>query len=344
MSRSLLRATRPWRLQVSLAQGDVQDFISLARDVQARADMHGHPLSVPLNLPTLTGTAQGTFRIAGRASNPDVSGQATVTDATIDAYRFDQLGAAVVYRNGTVRVDNGYATAEGGAAVQARGQFSPSTGRLAAAVSGTNINIDLFRPLFEPFVDLKGILAFTGSVGGTLKSPIGAFSVSGQDLGINSQNLAPLTLAGRYANGVFAQTKAPWVLSILPDSTDAEGNPVVPAPRPITYVVDRLRLALPALSHSHQPQDIGLSLSIPADAPEHFSHLADTLRASRFAKQPAVGKFLAALNTLPFSPDAALSIPALTVSGTADAPQVAGNTECRTYHGRRQQRRGCRPD
>lgn len=311
-------------LQVSLAQGDVQDFIALARDVQARAGVHGRAQAAPLNLPTLTGTAQGAFRIAGRVNNPQVTGQATVTDATVDAYRLDKLGASVSYHNGTVRVDNGFAAMEGGAAVKARGQFSPSTGRLAAAVSGTNVNVDLFRPLFSPYVDLKGSLAFTGTLGGTLKSPTGALRVSGQGLGINGQNLAPLTVAGRLADGVFTQTKAPWVVSFLPEGTDAEGTPLVPAPRPITYVLDNIRVALPTPAHPHQPQDIALSVSVPADAPEHFSHIADTLRASRFAKQPAMQKALASLDALPFSPDATLSLPALTVSGTVDAPQVAG--------------------
>ncbi len=311
-------------LNVSLVQGDVQDFISLAQTVQARTVKQSHIPPPPLNLPTLTGTAQGTFRIAGRANNPQVSGQATVTDATIDAYRFDKLGASVVYRNGNVRVDNGFATVEGGASVKARGQFSPRTGRLAAAVSGTNVNVDLFRPLFSPFVDLKGILAFAGTVGGTLQSPTGALSVSGQSLGINGQNLAPLTVAGRFANGVLTQTGAPWALSFLPGSTDTEGSPIVPAPRPITYIVNDVRLALPTPAHPHQPRNIALSVSVPADAPEHFSHLVDTLRASQFARRLAVQKALASLDTLPFSPDATLSIPKLTVSGTLDAPKVAG--------------------
>ncbi len=311
-------------LNVSLAQGDVQDFLSLARAVQARAGVHGRPPASPLNLPTLTGTAQGAFRIAGRVNNPQITGQAMVTDATIDAYRFDKLGASVAYHNGTVRVNNGFAHGEGGASVQARGQFSSRTGRLAAAVSGTNLNLDLFQPLFGPYADLKGILAFTGTVGGTLKSPTGALQVSGLSLGINGQNLAPLSVAGRYANGVFTQTKAPWVLSFLPGSVDAEGSPIVPAPLPITYVVDNVRLALPTPGHSSQPRPIGLTVSVPADAPEHLSHIADTLRASRFAKTPTVRKALASLDALPFSPDATLSIPKLTVGGTLAAPQLAG--------------------
>ena len=311
-------------LNVSLAQGDVQDFITLAQTVQARAKGHGRTAAAPLNLPTLTGTAQGAFRIAGRVNNPQVTGQATVTDATIDAYRFDKLGASVAYNHGTVRVDNGFARVEGGASVQARGQFSPSTGRLAAAVSGTNVNVDLFRPLFSSYADLKGILAFNGTLGGTLQSPTGALRVSGQSLGIDGQNIAPLSLAGRYANGVFTQTPAPLVFSFLPGDTDAEGNPIAPAPRPITYVIKDVRLELPAPGHANQPRAIALSASIPADAPEHFSHIVDTVRASRFAKTPAAQKFLASLDALPFSPDATVSIPNLTVGGTLDAPQIAG--------------------
>lgn len=309
-------------LSVSLAQGDVQDFLTLARTLQPRGP------SAPLTLPDLTGTAQGRFQVAGRLRDPQLTGQASVTDATVGAYRIDSLRAALAYKSGTVRVENAVARA-GDASATARGQFNTRTGRIAAAVQGQHLSLDLVRPVISPYADVKGVVSFSGTVGGTVRSPSGAGRIAGTGLAVNGEALAPLTLAGRYADGVFTKTAAPWTLAFLPATTDTEGSPVTTPPAPTDYVIDDLRLTLPTPAQPQRPLGVRLTAHVPDSAPERVSRLVDTVRASVLAHNPAVQKALATFDALPVTVDGDLSVPALTVTGTANAPHVAATLVAR---------------
>ena len=297
-------------LGVSLSEAEVQDFLSLA-------DQFLPPAKSPSRraaLPDVTGVAQGTFRIGGSVKAPRIAGQASLADGTIGPYRLDQARAQGYYRDGVIRLEDALARGEG-ATVTAHGTLRLKTGRLQAAFAGSGIDLERFRDVSDPYADVDGLFSVSGTAGGTLKAPTVAASVSGSAVSVNGQALAPFTLAGRYADGVFVKTGAPWTLDVLPAATE-------PTRHDIRYVVDDLRLALPTPLHPRRPPSLALDAAIPADAPETVTHLIETLRASRYAATPVGYKLLNQIEGLPRPLAGTLAIPRLSIRGPLAAPTV----------------------
>ncbi|MBV9850259.1 MAG: translocation/assembly module TamB domain-containing protein [Armatimonadetes bacterium] len=301
-------------LGVRVSQADVQDFLSLAGAVTPPAKGVARRAA---KLPPITGTAQGAFRIGGTVRAPRVAGQVGFTDGTVGPYRVDSLRLRAAYQNGAVRVADATLRGEG-ATVTARGTLALKTGKLQAAFAGTGIDLERFRDISDPYVDLDGIFGVSGTAGGTLKSPAVAATVTGRDVSLNGQALAPVVLAGRYAGGVFVKTGAPWTLDFLPAASAQHG---------IRYVVDGLRLALPTPQHPKRPAALALDAAVPADAPETVAHLIETLRASRYAVTPAGRKLLNEIDALPRPLAGTLAVPRLTVRGTLAAPAVEADLQ-----------------
>ena len=305
----LASADPQFDLGVRLSQADVQDFLNLAGQFAPPSVSAARRTAA---LPPITGTAQGTFQISGSARAPRVAGRVSVTDSTVGPYRVDSLQVQAAYRDGTVRV--GRATLNGeGATVTAHGTLALKTGKVQAALAGSNIDLERFRDISDPYVDLDGDFGVTGTVAGTLKSPAIAAAVTGQGVSVNGQALAPFTLAGRYADGVFLKTDVPWTLNFLPTAATPQG---------IRYVVNALRLALPTPGHPRRPPSLTLDAAIPEDAPEQVTHLIETLRASHYGATPAGEKLLARIDSLPRPLAGTIAIPRLSVRGPLSAPAV----------------------
>lgn len=186
-------------LDGSLSQADVQDVLALANQVAG----HSVANTPPALADTLSGTAEGTFHVAGRLHAPAITGHAAITDAVLDRYRISQLQADIAYAHDTLRVDNALLTAENGAQAVGDGQYGLQTGRLAAAVSGTDFPLDLLDPVTSRFVSLDGTANFQATLGGTIAAPSADVTIAARDVTADGQAFAPFTLAGRYADGVL---------------------------------------------------------------------------------------------------------------------------------------------
>ncbi|MDQ2799486.1 MAG: translocation/assembly module TamB domain-containing protein, partial [Armatimonadota bacterium] len=308
-------------LNVKVSQGDVQDFLSLARQVDPAAKISGAPATpaartLSAALPTLTGTAEGELRITGRLKSPQIAGRAQIADATVGAYRIDRVSANFSYADGGLQVRNGLVQA-GGSTVTAEGSRDRQ-GRLEARVTGREINLNQFYRLTDPYADVAGTVSFTGTVSGTPQSPtVNVDQLSAENLDIDGQQFAPVTLAGRYADGVITQSGAPWEFDVqLPKRQQVDGQ------TQIRYLLNKFALVLPTPANPNRQASLTLDAQIPAQTPEQVSHLLRTLRFSRFARTAAGKNLLAQIRDLPQPLAGSLSVSQLTVDGPLSAPDI----------------------
>ncbi len=298
-------------LNVHLSEGDVGDFLNLAEQASAPSKQTARALSA--NLPNLTGTAQGTFHLGGSVKSPSAYGHAVVTDATVASYRIDRLAADVRYANGTLSVGNGLV--KSGAAVLTAYGTRTASGVIRADFAASGLDLTRFYQLTDPFADVQGTLALSGSFAGTPEKPqVIVRALSLPDLVVNSQTFAPLTLAGRYDDGVFTQTGAPWRFVVsVPAEYAAEPGGLV------EYDIDRLRLTLPVGVYKKRPLALLLAAAIPTSAPERLSHVFRTVRQTVWGRTPAGQKFLAGLAKLPQPLSGTFALPHVSVSGPLSA-------------------------
>jgi hypothetical protein len=298
-------------LNVRLSEGDVSDFLNLAEQASAPSPKTAHALAA--SLPNLTGTAEGAFHVGGRLKSPSVYGHAVVAYVTIGSYRLDQASADVRYANGVLSIGNGLVKS-GAATVTAHGSRTAS-GVIRADFAASGLDLTRFYQILDPLADIQGTAAFSGSFFGTPQSPhVVVRNLALPDLSVNAQKFAPLSLAGRYDDGVFTQIGAPWQFTVdVPTDYAAEPGGQV------QYQISRLRLALPTAGHPNRPRTLALTAAIPATAPERLSHVFRTIRQTRWAQTPAGKNFLAHLAALPQPISGTFALPSVTVSGPLDA-------------------------
>lgn len=298
-------------LGVKLSQGDVQDFLKLAEQASASAPKTAKALTA--SLPNLTGTAEGNFQITGHLKSPIVSGHALVSDATVGEFRLDQVAADLRYDNGALSVKNGVIQS-GPATLIATGTRTAS-GAIAADFAASHLDIARFHRLFDAYGDVTGTASFSGRFGGTPQSPhVALTALTVPDLIVDNQKFAPLSLAGRYDDGILTQTGAPWQFVInLPNEYAAEAD------KSVAYQINSLRLSLPTASRPNQSRSLALSAAIPTTAPERLSHIFATIRGSRWARTPAGQKLLAQIARLPQPISGSFALPRINVSGPLDA-------------------------
>ncbi len=304
-------------LNVRLSEGDVSDFLNLAEQASAPSKQTARALSA--NLPNLTGTAQGTFHLGGSVHSPTAYGHAVVSDATVGSYRIDRLAADLRYNNGTLSVGNGLVKS-GAATLTAHGTRTAS-GAIHAYFAVSGLDLTRFYQLTDPYADVQGTAALSGSFSGTPQAPhVIVRALTLPDLVVNSQAFAPVALAGRYDDGVFTQTGRPWhfVVTVPPDYAAEPGGLV-------EYDIDRLRVALPVGAYRKRPLALALSAAIPASAPERLSHVFRTIRQTAWAKTPAGQSFLAQLAKLPQPLSGTFALPRLQVSGPVTALTAAAD-------------------
>ena len=208
----------------------------------------------------------------------------------------------------------------GSAALTAQGQRTAS-GVIAADFAATGLDLLRFHQFLDPYADVTGTASFSGHFSGTPQSPhVVLTALDVPNLVVNRQTFAPLTLAGRYDDGVLTQTGAPWrfVVQVPTDYAAEAGGQV-------EYDVDALRLTLPSASQPNRPQSLILSAAIPQSAPERLSHVFATVRSSPWARSAAGQKFLAQLANLPQPIAGTFALPRLEVSGPLQALQVEAN-------------------
>ena len=294
-------------LHVALSQGDIADFLRLAASASAPSPKTARALTT--GLPNLSGTAEGAFTVGGTLRSPAVSGQARVADATVGGYHIDRAAAEVRYAGGVLHILHGRVSA-GAATLTASGSRSAS-GLLTASFAATGLDLVRFHTLLDPYANVTGTLALEGSFSGTPAAPrVVLKRLSLPDLVVNRQAFAPLTLAGRYDDGVLTQTGDPLrlIVSVPPDyAADAAGQ--------VEYDVNALRLVLPTPAHPRRPAALFVSAAIPTSAPERLSHVFATVRTSRFGRTDTGKKFLAQLARLPQPISGTFAFPRVTVQG-----------------------------
>lgn len=298
-------------LNVRLSEGDVSDFLNLAEQASAPSKQTARALTA--NLPNLTGTAQGMFHLGGSAKSPTAYGHAVVSDATVGSYRIDEIAADLRYTGGTLSIGNGLV--KSGAATLIAHATRTASGVISADFAVSGLELTRFYQLTDPFADIQGTAAFSGSFTGTPEAPhLTVRALSLPNLVVNSQMFAPLSLAGRYEDGVFIQTGTPWrfVVTVPPDYAAEPGGQV-------EYDINHLRLSLPIGTHKKRPLALALSAAIPASAPERLSHVFRTIRQTPWAKTPAGQSFLASLAKLPQPLSGTFALPSITVSGPVSA-------------------------
>ena len=78
--------------------------------------------------------------------------------------------------------------------------------------------------MLTAYADVDGTVAFTGRFQGTPQAPhVALSSLTVPDLVVDGQTFAPLSLAGRYDDGVLTQTGVPWRFVVSPP-TDYVGE------------------------------------------------------------------------------------------------------------------------
>ena len=295
-------------LNVSLSQGDVQDFLHLAEQASASPKS-----ALTASLPNLTGTADGVFHIAGRLNALSAYGHARVLDATVGGYRLDEASADISYHGGTLKAINAMLKS-GTAMLTANGQRT-DTGVIRAEFAATGLNLDRLHHLFDPYADLTGTASIAGHLEGTPQAPhILVRALDIPDLVVNGQSFAPLTLAGRYDDGIVTQVGAPWsfVVAIPRDyAAESAGH--------VEYRVDSLKLVLPTSTHPTRIPALSLLAVIPAASPERISHVIATVHTTHWGESAAGLSFLQRLADLPQPISGTFALPKIALSGPLNA-------------------------
>ena len=308
-------------LKASFAEGDIPDFMSLIDPKAQRKAVtllrKSKAATVVANaLPTVTGVASGQFRIGGRLKAPEVTGTLAIDHGSVNAYRIDHAQAVVGYAHQTIDL-NKVVVRSGAATVTADAEWSPTTGKISGIFAGTNVAIARFHRYIDPVATVLGDIDFSGSIDGTVKSPLVKFGLVGRDLSINGQKLALFTGFGGYADGVLKSTGDPWEFDF---QTPQAGGAV----DHIRYSLDSFRVTLPTPQHPGRAPSLALTAHIPADAPETLTHLIETARASKFGDTPSGQSLLAKIDALPRPLAARLSLPSFTLNGPLNALSAHG--------------------
>jgi len=295
-------------LNVALSQGDVQDFLHLAEQASASPKS-----ALTASLPNLTGTAEGVFQVTGRLNSLSAAGHTRVTDATVGGYRLDEASADLSYAGSAFRVKNAVVKS-GAATLTARGERT-DRGVIGADFAVSGLDLDRLHHFLDPYADVDGTASIAGRLDGTLQSPhVVVRSLVIPNLVVDGQVFQPLSLAGRYDDGVLTQTGAPWQFIVaIPRDYAAE------AAGQVEYQANSLRLALPTSAHPYRTPALTLSAAIPASAPEQLSHVFAIVRSSRWGQTPAGRAFLARLAGLPQPVGGTFALPTFTLSGPLHA-------------------------
>ncbi len=295
-------------LNVALSQGDVQDFLHLAEQASASPKS-----ALTASLPNLTGTADGVFQISGRLNALSAAGHTKITDATVGGYRLDEASADISYHGGALRVEN--ALLKSGTATLSAHGLRTDKGLLQADFAATGLNLDRLHYFLDPYADLDGTASVSGHLEGTPQAPhILVRALDVPDLVVNGQSFAPLTLAGRYDDGVLTQMGKPWsfVVTIPRDyAAESAGH--------VEYRVDSLKLVLPTPAHPKRIPALALAAAIPTSAPERLSHVVATIRTTRWGQSAAGQAFLARLAGLPQPLSGTFALPKIALSGPLNA-------------------------
>lgn len=315
-------------LSVKLSRGDVQDFLSLATEAVPPRPRTKAGQTVANALPSITGTAEGAFRIAGSVQSPRIMGEATVTDGTIadptlGAYRIELVKARLAYQDDTLRIDNGQVRVEGATAT-ARGVWRRKTGQISGIFASDQLDLSVFRRALRPYADARGTVNLSGQILGTVSSPRIALALVADGATINGQRLGPTNASLLYNDGVLqSRPDDPWRIAIA-------SAPGLSAP--VRYVVNTLRLVLPTAGHPNRPPSLTLDAQIPADAPERLSHVVQTLRDAldprfRLAQTPGGQALARRLDTLPVPLLGTVAVPSLSLRGPLAALTIAARLD-----------------
>lgn len=315
-------------LSVKLSRGDVQDFLSLATEAVPPRPRTKAGQTLANAVPSVTGTAEGAFRIAGTVKSPRITGEASVTDGTIadpvlGAYRIELVKGRLSYQNDALRIDNGQVRVEGATAT-ARGVWRRKTGQISGIFASDQLDLSVFRRALRPYADARGTVNVSGQIGGTVSAPRIALGLVTDGATINGQRLGPTNASLLYNDGILqSRSGDPWRITIA-------AAPGLTAP--IRYVVNTLRLVLPTTGHPNRPPSLTLDAQIPADAPERLSHVVQTLRDAldprfRLSKTP-IGQALARrLDSLPVPLTGTVAVPSLSARGPLAALTIAVRLE-----------------
>ncbi|MEO7715006.1 MAG: translocation/assembly module TamB domain-containing protein [Capsulimonas sp.] len=311
-------------LRASLAEGNIPDFMALVDPkAQQKADKllrKSKAATVVANaLPTVTGVASGKFQISGRLKTPQVTGSVAIDHGSVNAYRIDHAQANIAYANKTIHLDKAVVRS-GSATVTGDAQYNSATGKVNGIFAGTNVSLSRFHRYTNPIANVLGDIDFSGSVGGTVKSPAVTFGLVGRDLSVDGQKLALFTGFGSYQNGLVKSTGDPWEFdfqTVRPDGATDH----------IRYIVDAFRVMLPTAQAPKRRPSLALTAHIPADSPETVAHLVETVRNSKYGDTPGGQSLLAKIDALPRPLAARLSLPSFSLNGPLNALAAHGELQ-----------------
>ncbi len=280
-------------LDIDVTHGDLSDIVQMATSTPrgARATK-----AVASTLPSITGEASAKINVTGTLQALRMAGTASVTGATIGAYRVDSANADLSYEAGTVRVDS--LTVQGeGATVKGSGEYGVDRQRVAAKFHGDNLDIARLASAFSPGVQATGTLSFDGQVAGTIKKPVVTVNAAAQNLLVEGVPFSHAETSGRYENGVIDNNGAPTTLV-------SQGT---------TYRVS---------SFSYQQDTKHLSLAANVEN-ESLPHLVGILNSEQIVTTPFGQRAHAALAYLPQPLAGTLDISTLSLHGPLS--NLAGN-------------------
>ena len=306
-------------LRIALSQGDVQDFLHLAEQASAAPKS-----ALTASLPNLTGAADGSFQITGRLNSLAAAGHARVRDATVGGYRLDEASADLSYGGGALRVRN--AVVKSGTATLTASGLRTDQGLIHADFAANGLNLDRLHHLLDPYADVEGLVSVQGHLDGTPQAPhIQLDSLDIPNLVVDGQSFQPLTLAGRYDDGVLTQTGLPWrFLVAIPRDYAAEAAGLV------EYRIDGLQLTLPTPMHPKRAPSLRLLATIPASAPERLSHVFATVRGTPWGRTVVGQAFLARLAGLPQPINGVFALPKIALSGPLNALSAQADLSANT--------------
>ena len=321
---------------VHFARADLQDFSNLVQQFnqphQKKRIKLSHHVEAQVQdaLSTLTGTAQGDVNIAGYLDDPQVLGEAVVTDATVGAYRVDRARANFDYRHSLLQITRGLVSIEG-SNITASGDYMVKTGHVDGTFAGSDVDLSKFRRITTPYADITGTdetgllpgtarqptIDFSGALSGTYKQPAVTVGVVTHNIVVNRQRLADLSAFARYDDGVIDLTGDPWVFTLARPKTynSAAGQ--------TTYRIDSFKLEIPTAAHLKRPVYLDLEADIPIDSPETVKHFIDTLQGSSLANTSAVQGIIDNYNRIPQPLSGELSADSIKVQGNLDALNVS---------------------
>ncbi|BDI33065.1 hypothetical protein CCAX7_51160 [Capsulimonas corticalis] len=309
-------------LRASFAEGNIPDFMSLVDPkAQVKADKllrKSKAATVVANaLPTVTGVAAGKFKIGGRLETPEVTGSLTIDHGSVNAYRVDHAQANIAYADKTIHLEKAVVRS-GSATVTGDAQWNSATGNINGIFAGTNVSMNRFHRYTDPVANVLGDIDFSGSLGGSVKSPEVTFGLVGRDLSINGQKLALFTGFGSYADGVVKSSEDPWEFDFQTLQPNGDLSH-------IRYILDSFRVTLPTPQHPKRVPSLALAAHIPTDSPETVTHIVETMRDSKFGDTPSGQSLLAKIDALPRPLAARLSLPSFALSGPMNALAARGD-------------------